>query len=314
MKTERLTKSVTGAAFGRGLFIFAIALALAASALLCRLHPESRAESFLLGGLAGGIFLMGASFARRSGGSGASESPVLDGLSRAPVACALLDDAQRLLWANAPARQLLRIDANAGARRWDSLLKGPGRATPAKATQHEGVRLGVYQREGEAQAVQFQLVPLSVAVPGGVTSHSLLLMRDVSHTMAELREESDNGRLRAAACMATQIAHEVRNPVAAISGSAQLLGLLNDKARRGDARSIELLVDEQDALCRSIVEESSRLDQIISRFLSFSDLSEESLRTIMEMPEQLELERVTTPGLSTEAPLLAGAVSSNSKV
>ncbi len=119
-------------------------------------------------------------------------------------------------------------------------------------------------------------------------------------TIEKMQEESDSARIRTAACLATQIAHEVLNPVAAISGSAQLLGHLTRKARHGDLRSIELLDRERDALCRSIVEESARLDGIVSRFLSFASLSEENVRQAM----QFDAARPVTPPVEkSESPL-----------
>ncbi|HMP77312.1 MAG TPA: histidine kinase dimerization/phospho-acceptor domain-containing protein [Kiritimatiellia bacterium] len=275
---------------GSGLFIFAIALALVCAAAVSRVFPEARLTSVLLGGSIGFSFLLGAILSQKRGAVGPGRSAE-DELAAAPVACALLDGERRVLWLNPVARRLLRIEGPAAVgRRWDEVLRGQVRSMPGKKTIAEGVRLGESAPDGSMPTLHYQVLPVSMVLENGAQSRFLLMMRDVSHLMTDLRDASECERLRAAACMATQIAHEVRNPVAAISGSAQLLGLLNDKARRGDKRSVELLVQEQDVLCRSIVEESQRLDQIIAHFLSFSDLSEESLRTVLEYPEHIDME------------------------
>jgi len=102
----------------------------------------------------------------------------------------------------------------------------------------------------------------------------------------ELREEMEVSQMRAVACLASQIAHDVRNPVAAISGSAQLLSRLSDRAQSGDSQCSKLLADEQNALCRAIIEESNRLDAVIARFQSFAELSETNLRTVLSVPDE----------------------------
>ncbi len=126
----------------------------------------------------------------------------------------------------------------------------------------------------------------------------LLLMRNLGRRSASacdayaageelthLREKMEEGKMRAVACLASQIAHDVRNPVAAISGSAQLLSRLNEKALNGDLACSKLLADEQSALCRAIIEESSRLDAVISRFQSFAELSDSNLRTVLSVSD-----------------------------
>lgn len=263
-------------------FVFAIGLAVLVSAALRFVASQAWSVAACSGAFVGVVYLLGALQFRCGAGYA--------GLERLPLACGLLDENRRLCWINDPVREMFAIaDDSWRGQPWELLLSADkAAAEEIAAWPDEGVRWGVTRPDGVALTVQYQIVPLNDGVVADGEAKFLLLLRDADRLLAGLRDETEASRLRTAACLASQIAHEVRNPVAAISGSAQLLGMLSDKARNGDPRSQALLIHEQDALCRSIVEESNRLDAIIARFLSFSDLSESSLRTIMDMPDRDE--------------------------
>ncbi len=269
----------------RRVFIYAGLLFALTSVVAWVLFQQSAALSFAIAGVAGGVFLLGAVAAQR--GASDESTVILRQLDRLPLAYVMLDEARRVIGLNERARQLLGLAAGdwSGCA-WQTLLGGWTPAVRTDEMSEVGARWGVIRPDGSAAEIRYELAPLRV---GRRTLH-LLLLQDAGEIMSAFREESESACIRTAACLATQIAHEVRNPVAAISGSAQLLGILSEKARQGDARSMRLLMSEQDALCRSIVQESNRLDEIIARFLSFSDLSENSLRTVMELPEKKEVE------------------------
>lgn len=170
--------------------------------------------------------------------------------------------------------------ADVEGKRWADVL---GVLAPAELVR-SGVRTGYCRADGHRCNLHYLVLPAS-SMEVDASASRVVWISDISQDLAALQESAEHARLRTAACFASQIAHEVRNPVAAISGSAQLLRLLAEKARGGDARSVELLQAEQDALCQSIAAESERLDQIIARFLSFADISEDNLRLLMELPE-----------------------------
>lgn len=236
-----------------------------------------------LAGAVCGILFLGASLAGRER---SDDQPVLSFMDRNRFAYVLLDENRRVIKMNDSARRLLGLaDAEWKGCHWQTLLGRSGADPIPGDWPDEGIRFKGNGPNCMSHGLYYQLVPIHV----GARSNFLLLLRDVGNIISDLQEKSDSSSLRTAACLATQIAHEVRNPIAAISGSAQLLGILNEKARRGDARSVKLLADEQNALCQSIVKESSRLDIILARFLSFSDLSEENLRAIMEVSENKEV-------------------------
>lgn len=262
-----------------GLFLVAAGLAVVVCLAAMLVFEQSISSALSLAGLTGGVYFLGVGVASRARGD---EARLLEFVERFRFAYVLLDEHRRVFRMNDRARRLLGLaDAEWQGCKWQTLLGGSASdAFPAEFPE-EGVRWSAVRPDVAATGIRYQLVPFH----SGNRSFHVLLLQDVGDVVSGLREESETARIRTAACLATQIAHEVRNPVAAISGSAQLLGILNEKARNGDVRSIELLASEQDALCRSIVEESHRLDTIIGRFLSFSDLSEDSLRTVMELPE-----------------------------
>ncbi|MEX1361736.1 MAG: histidine kinase dimerization/phospho-acceptor domain-containing protein, partial [Nannocystaceae bacterium] len=85
----------------------------------------------------------------------------------------------------------------------------------------------------------------------------LIEFDDVTH-MHDLAEQVRRSeRLAAVGGLAASVAHEIRNPLAAISGSAELLAT-------GE-------VDDEDArLLSIIVRESSRLSELISDMLAFT--------------------------------------------
>jgi two-component system sensor histidine kinase PilS (NtrC family) len=82
--------------------------------------------------------------------------------------------------------------------------------------------------------------------------------RDLTEVRETAKRERLRERMEAVGEMAAGIAHEIRNPLASISGSAQVLG------------KVPALGPNEHKLSRIIVEESRRLSGIIESFLGFA--------------------------------------------
>jgi two-component system sensor histidine kinase PilS (NtrC family) len=82
--------------------------------------------------------------------------------------------------------------------------------------------------------------------------------RDLTEVREAAKRERLRERMEAVGEMAAGIAHEIRNPLASISGSAQVLG------------KVPALGPNEHKLSRIIVEESRRLSSIVESFLGFA--------------------------------------------
>jgi two-component system sensor histidine kinase PilS (NtrC family) len=122
-------------------------------------------------------------------------------------------------------------------------------------TAHEGMeRLElVYSRGEDVRELGFSVSALATGQPDG--GGYLLVFADVTDLKRLEREVRAKENLAAAGEMAAQMAHEIRNPLASISGSAQMLmaepGLSTDQSR----------------LLAIITRESKRLSDTLSQFL-----------------------------------------------
>ncbi len=93
----------------------------------------------------------------------------------------------------------------------------------------------------------------------GAASGYVLIFQDVTDVVAMEEELRRSERLAAVGGLSASIAHEIRNPLAAISGSIQMLRERSDPADIESARLMEIVLREVD-----------RLDTLISDFLRFA--------------------------------------------
>ena len=156
--------------------------------------------------------------------------------------------AERILGANAPleGRHLAELLPFVGIE-WAPVLEKVASGLPVRLEGTIG---------GEGVPLGCTITPLRAvdATPVGLVVH----FRDLT----EAREEAQRLRLRermeAVGEMAAGIAHEIRNPLASISGSAQVLG------------KVPGLGEKERHLSRIMVEESRRLSRIIESFLGYA--------------------------------------------
>jgi two-component system sensor histidine kinase PilS (NtrC family) len=139
---------------------------------------------------------------------------------------------------------------------WDELSR---RAVAEGQTQRREVEV---ERGGEKLPVGFSVTPLTGA--SGVANGSILLFQDLSQWRRLEEELRLKDRMAAVGELAAGLAHEVGNPLAAISGSVQLLSTAH-------------ATDEpQKKLLEIILRESQRLDRTIKGFLRFARPRERS--------------------------------------
>lgn len=209
---------------------------------------------------------------------------------RLPAGLVLVDGGGRMVMVNERAAAML-------GRREDELLDRPLSSIYSPATA-AGTRAGspeappahrMRRADGSTFPVHVDMADIRISDADAQADASVtwrvFAFNDISGVLEMQQHVQDAERLRTAASMATQIAHEVRNPVAAISGSAQVLQQLERRSRAGDARSGEILGSERARLYDCIVEESNRLDEIIAKFLSYTEFSDDKLQLVLHLAE-----------------------------
>jgi two-component system sensor histidine kinase PilS (NtrC family) len=112
-------------------------------------------------------------------------------------------------------------------------------------------------RSESGQALDLGLSAAHLVTPDGRGGY-LLTFQDVTEMRRLEREGRQRHRLAAVGEMAAGIAHEIRNPLASMRGSIQIL--------RADLR----LTEEQADLMDIVLRESDRLNEIIRSFLSYA--------------------------------------------
>jgi two-component system, NtrC family, sensor histidine kinase PilS len=93
----------------------------------------------------------------------------------------------------------------------------------------------------------------------GESNGLVVIFQDLSDVVQMERELRRSERLAAVGELSASIAHEIRNPLAAISGSVQVL-----------ERKLQNLGDEPSRLMHIVLREIERLDRLISDFLAFA--------------------------------------------
>jgi two-component system sensor histidine kinase PilS (NtrC family) len=162
---------------------------------------------------------------------------------------------------------------------------------------------------------------MSYAGPGGTTLHlgvgayvlrgasgaaggEVVIFQDVTEVVAMERELRRSERLAAIGELSASIAHEIRNPLAAISGSIQVMQAKGEAPNAESGRLMEIVVREVD-----------RLDRLIGDFLQFARPGEpqiewvsvaDAVREVLEMfeasrPAPVAIECDLHPGLGVHA-------------
>jgi two-component system sensor histidine kinase PilS (NtrC family) len=127
----------------------------------------------------------------------------------------------------------------------------------ASLVQTRSLRIEFEYRAGDGRLVDVGLMVTMIALPNGRTGY-LYTFQDVTELRRLERDGRLQQRLAAVGEMAAGIAHEIRNPLAAMSGSMQVL------------RQELPLSEEQAQLMDIVLRESDRLNDTIRSFLAYA--------------------------------------------
>jgi two-component system sensor histidine kinase PilS (NtrC family) len=160
----------------------------------------------------------------------------------------------RITLLNAPGQRLLQRTATAVYGRHIAELfidRLPKLQSPAAQGEVRGMTPA-----GEEKIFGITVTPLSVPDQGAIGC--VYTFEDHTEIRRLEREVRRRDRLAAVGRLAAGIAHEIRNPLASIAGSVQMLSHLST------------LNDEQKQLIDIVTRESNRLNAIITDFLAYS--------------------------------------------
>jgi two-component system sensor histidine kinase PilS (NtrC family) len=176
-----------------------------------------------------------------------------------PSGLATTDSDGRLLYVNAVGGTLLGVERSGLVGRSLRDVFGTvlldGSVLLARAAQgHLGRFEFVYRHpDGQERDLGVTVTRLAVSDPG--RGGFLLVFQNLTEVKRREREVSIREKLAAVGEMAAQLAHEIRNPLGSISGSAQVL--LAEQGVSG----------EQERLLSIITKESRRLSDALNQFL-----------------------------------------------
>ncbi|WP_438825895.1 two-component system sensor histidine kinase NtrB [Myxococcus faecalis] len=171
-------------------------------------------------------------------------------LSSMPSGLITCDSQRRVTFVNAAARAILQVEGVEGVGQpLEALL--PGVAVLAPRSSRGELVVG-------AEHGRRRILGLSVTPLEGESGALLIVFQDLTELrrMEEDLERSD--RLASLGTLSAQLAHELRNPLAAMRGSAQLLA---------QERSSDVVVQK---LTNILVRESDRLGRLVEDFLRFA--------------------------------------------
>ena len=170
-------------------------------------------------------------------------------------------DAQgRILTVNRAASTIIGLHAShAIGREIIDVMQMPAsvRSRLADLTERRGLRVDYQYRTPEGRALDVGLTASALTFPDG-GSGSLFSFQDVTNMRRLEHEARLRQRLAAVGEMAAGIAHEIRNPLASMSGSMQVL------------RHELPLSEEQAQLMDIVLRESERLNHTIKSFLAYA--------------------------------------------
>ena len=181
---------------------------------------------------------------------------------------ATIDPAGRVMTFNRAAETITGLPAHDAIRRPASeVLQLPAEVTRllGPGPPHQRVpRIEFGFTRGDGRQIELGLSGSTLQTPRGEAGF-LLTFQDVTESRKHEREARVQQRLAAVGEMAAGIAHEIRNPLASMSGSIQIL------------RQELPLTEEQGQLMDIVLRESERLNDTIRSFLAYARPQRQSM-------------------------------------
>lgn len=125
-----------------------------------------------------------------------------------------------------------------------------------------------------------EAVPHAEARSGDLVDTRILNFNDLSYFLRLQGQTRQIERIKAAANMAKEMAHQIRTPLTGISGAVQLLQLNLKASQSGSSDPVS---NEREELCQQIVQESIRMDKVIQNFLDYAEFSPKDIRDLIQM-------------------------------
>jgi len=128
-----------------------------------------------------------------------------------------------------------------------------------------------------------EAVPHAQAKADTLVDTRILNFNDLSNFLRLQSQTRQIERIKAAANMAKEMAHQIRTPLTGISGAVQLLQI---NLKNPDAAEVK---NEHADVCQQIVTESVRMDKIIQNFLDYAEFSPKDIRDLIQMDIDQEM-------------------------
>jgi len=230
---------------------------------------------------------------RRRPGAGVPAEALLDTLlDDLDTGVIALDPERRVVVCNDVARRMLQAPAGGrAARPAASLLRS---VVPGEDLVREGFARARTERETVLLGRHGAEVPVLLATHRvGKPPWLLITLRDLSRMRRSQQEMRRHERLATLGQLSAGVAHEIRNPLAGIGTSAQVL------LRRFEPR------DERARFVQVILEEVSRLDRIVTSLLQYArprspELQSGSLAACIEKVRELSAESFVQSQIQVE--------------
>ncbi|GAB6038489.1 ATP-binding protein [Fundidesulfovibrio butyratiphilus] len=240
---------------------------------------------------------------------------ILDGIADLMM---VLSEDMRILSANHVFREVMGIDAPEGRFCYE-IFRGASGPCP-ECPAHRSFLTGEVCRETAIFRVcgknrQFEMVASPIRDPDKDERHILIFKRDVTREKEFQAKFYQAEKMATVGMLAAGVAHEVNNPLAAISGFAQGIRRRLDKMESPEGTDLEDMIDYADTIlaecnrCRDIVRTLLTFSRPVSGGFAHLDINvvvEDTLKLLRHHIKTTDLEISVRTELAKGLPLILG--------